>query len=184
MNGSIWEGECSLLILTVHLKSKETNDETIELLKRERIHCVPEQMHIFLYPFPWYRLSPIEGPLCICPSDMLSLYWSTSSATCWSSMLLFLLAGPASLSYSSCKVDWHLLAGAACLISWGSTMRVSGTSSLEDFFSSYSAPIASAGSTADFDWQILSYLWFLKPDFCDVQPSCLDTSCPITVSSQ
>lgn len=50
-NETIWEGECNLLILTVHLKSKETNDETIELIERERIHCIPEQMRVFLYPF-------------------------------------------------------------------------------------------------------------------------------------
>lgn len=50
-NESIWEGECNLFTLSVHLKSKETNVETIELIERERIHCTPEQVNIFLYPF-------------------------------------------------------------------------------------------------------------------------------------
>lgn len=48
---SIWEGECTVRIKMLHLKGKETNNETTGLIERERIHCIPEQMCIFLYPF-------------------------------------------------------------------------------------------------------------------------------------
>lgn len=54
------------------------------------------------------------------------------------------------------------LADAACLISWGSTIRASGTSSLEDFLSSYTALLCS---------QVLAALQTWIGRFCPVSGS-------------